>query len=144
MAEPRGDELESLRGEADYYRRQVDELGGETLKLDYAISGLRHELRQKRQAFALLSELQQSIAGHTDVSAIFERTIRAVSATLGMDKTVVLVPADREDCYRPSQWLGFPEKTTSPASCRPSSPFPPSLRGERPALWRTRRRRRRR
>ena len=107
MAEPRGDDPERLRGEVDYYRRQVDELGGETLKLDYAISGLRHELRQKRQAFALMSELQQSLTGHTDVSAIFERTIRAVNATLGMDRTVVLVPADGEDCYRPSQWLGF-------------------------------------
>ena len=54
MAEPRGDDPERLRGEVDYYRRQVDELGAETLKLDYAISGLRHELRQKRQAFALM------------------------------------------------------------------------------------------
>ena len=33
---------------------------------------------------------------HTEVAPIFERTIRAVTATLGMDKTIVLVPADRE------------------------------------------------
>lgn len=113
MAEPRGDELERLRGEVDYYRRHVDELGGEILKLDYGISGLRRALKQKRQAFALLSDLQQSIAAHTDVSEIFERTIRAVNATLGMDKTVVLVPAARKDCYRPSQWLGFGEEAAA-------------------------------
>ncbi len=112
MPEASGDEHERLRREVEYYRRHVDELGGEILRLDYAVSGLRHELTQKRQAFALLSDLQQSIAAHTDVADIFERTIRAVTATLGMDKTIVLVPADREHSYRPSQWLGWGDEAT--------------------------------
>ena len=103
-------DLERVRREIEYYRRHVDELGGEMLKLDYAISGLRHELKQKRQAFALLSDLQESITAHTDLSAVFAQVIRALNATLGMDKTVVLVPAAGEDCYRPSQWLGFAEE----------------------------------
>ena len=96
--------------ESSSTRRHVDELGGEILKLDYAMSGLRHELKQKRQAFALLSDLQASITAHTDLSAVFERVIRAVNSTLGMDRTLILVPAAHEDCYRPSQWLGFPEE----------------------------------
>lgn len=110
MADTGGDEHERLRREIEYYRRHVDELGGEILRLDYAVSGLRHELTQKRQAFALLSDLQQSIVAHTDVAPIFERAIRAVTATLGMDKTIVLVPADREHSYRPSQWQGWGEE----------------------------------
>ena len=113
MGVPDASESDRLRKEVDYYRRQVDELGGEILKLDYAVSGLRHELRQKRQAFVVLAELQQSVATRTDLSAIFEQTIRAINATLGMDKTVVLLPAEREDLYRPGQWLGFPEEEAS-------------------------------
>ena len=93
--------------ELEYYRQRADELGGEILKLDYTVTGLRHELRKKRQAFAVLSELQQSVIGHTEISAVFELAIRAINATLGMDKTVVLVATEREDYYRPSQWLGF-------------------------------------
>ncbi len=103
-------ELERARRENEYYRRHVDELGGEILKLDYAISGLQHALKQKRQAFALLSDLQESITAHTDLSAVFERVIRAVNATLGMDRTTVLVPAAGEDRYRASHSLGFPEE----------------------------------
>src|SRR5207237_9000671 len=33
--------------------------------------------------------------------------------TLGMDKTVILLPAEREELYRPGQWLGFPEEEAS-------------------------------
>ena len=101
---------EGLPGrELNYYRRQLDEMAGENVKLDLAISGLRHELRQRRQGFALLTQLQQSIGAHGDVSTIFEITIAAVNASLGMDKTVVLEPAGHADHYRPARWLGFHE-----------------------------------
>ena len=103
--EPVGDER--LRKEVDYYRRQLDEMAGENVKLDLAVSGLRQEIRQKRQGFALLTELQQSIGAHGDVSAIFEVTIAAINASLGMDKTVVLEPMGAAHHYRPSQCLGF-------------------------------------
>jgi signal transduction histidine kinase len=95
--------------ERDYYKRQADQLAGENLKLDYTIAGLRHDLRQKRQGFALLSELQQSIGAHKQISSIFEITMAAINTHLGMDKTVVLTPTQHEHRYRPSQWLGFHE-----------------------------------
>ena len=104
------DEAEGLRREIEYYRRQIDELGGETVKLDYAVSGLRHQLNQKRQAFTVLSELEHSVAAQPEISAILDRAIRAINATLDMDRTVVLVPAEAENHYRPGQWLGFPEE----------------------------------
>jgi signal transduction histidine kinase len=126
MVEPRDDGAARLRDEVDYYRRHVDELGGEILRRDYVLSGLRHELKQRRQAFAVLSELQQSIVAHTDVSVVFEQTIHAVNATLGMDKTVVLVPADAEDCYRPSQWLGFGADTDASLAAHIFA-FPPGF-----------------
>ena len=104
MSEPT---LDPVQQELAYYRRQVDELAGQNLKLDYEISGLRHELRQKQQGFALLSHLQQSIGAHKQFSAIVETAIRAINSVLGMDRTVVLSPTERQHFFRPSQWVGF-------------------------------------
>jgi signal transduction histidine kinase/class 3 adenylate cyclase/CheY-like chemotaxis protein len=102
--------LDPVQQELDYYKRQVDELGSENLKRDYEISGIRHELRQKQQGFALLSQLQQSIGAQTQISAIFEAAIRAINSVLGMDRTVVLTPTERDNAYRPTQWVGFREQ----------------------------------
>ena len=104
---------ESLRTEVEYYKRQLDDLAGENLRLDYTISGLRHELRQKRKGFALLSALQQSIGAHEQISSIFEITIRAINSTLGMDKSVVLSPTDKPNVYRMRQWLGVREEVAA-------------------------------
>ena len=104
MSEPT---LDPVQQELAYYKRQVDELAGQNLKLDYAISGLRHELRQKEQGFALLSHLQQSIGAQKQFSAIVETAIRAINSVLGMDRTVVLSPTERQHFFRPSQWVGF-------------------------------------
>jgi signal transduction histidine kinase len=107
-------ELESVQRELAYYKRHVDEVAGQNLKLDYAISGLRHEIRQKQQGFALLSQLQQSIGAQKRISAIFELAIAAINSVLGMDRTVVLTPTDRPHTYRPSQWVGFLEQQAQP------------------------------
>ena len=103
---------ERLQREIDYYRRQLDELTGENFKLDVTATGLRHELKKKLQGFALLTGLQQAIGAHQEVESIFEIVIEAINSTLGMDKTVVLTPADEEYWYRPSQWIGFPQEET--------------------------------
>jgi signal transduction histidine kinase/class 3 adenylate cyclase len=120
------DDLERLSKEVAYYKRRVDELAGENLKLDYAISGLRHELTQKRQGFGLLSELQLSISAQKQISSIFEVTIRAINSTLGMDKTVILTPTETEHRYRPTQWLGFREQSAEQLSSL-SLEFPPEF-----------------
>ncbi|MBI2469304.1 MAG: response regulator [Candidatus Rokubacteria bacterium] len=119
-------ERERPEKELLYYKRKVDELAGENLQLDYTISGLRHELKQKRLGFALLSELQQSIGAHKQLSSIFEITIRAINSTLGLDKTVVLTPTEVEHRYRPSQWLGFREDAAESLASL-SLEFPPAF-----------------
>ncbi|HVT45410.1 MAG TPA: protein kinase [Thermoanaerobaculia bacterium] len=102
-----------LRREVAYYKRQVAELAGENLKLDYTIPALRHELRQKRDGFALLSQLQQSVAAHTQISSIFEIAVPAINSMLGMDRTLVLARAEREHVYRPAHWTGYREEFTA-------------------------------
>jgi class 3 adenylate cyclase len=103
--------LELLRKKLEYYERQLDKLSGDVLNYDLTISGFQHELRQKRQGYALLSELQQTIGVSKEISSIFEIVIQAINATLGMDKTLILSPTDRENYYRPTQWVGFIEGT---------------------------------
>ncbi len=123
---PDDGDFNTLQKELAYYKKRTDELAGENLKLDMAISGLKHELKQKRQGFALLSTLQQSIGTLKEISPIFELTIRAINATLGMDRTVVLTPTEKEDYYRPTQWTGFHQDVTkhfASLSCR----FPPEF-----------------
>ncbi|MBW3672198.1 MAG: HAMP domain-containing histidine kinase, partial [Acidobacteria bacterium] len=103
-------EIERLRQEAGYYKDKLDEVAGENLRQDFTITALRHEVLQKRKGFALLSQLQQSIGAHQQIGSIYEITIAAINSTLGMDKTVVLSPTDRENRYRPTHWIGFQEK----------------------------------
>jgi len=91
----------------------LDELAGENFRRDYEISGLRKEVKQKRQAFSLLSQLQQTIGAEKEISNIFTTVLVAVNATLGMDKTVVLTPTEREHHYQPTQWTGFTEEGRS-------------------------------
>jgi len=102
-------ELERLRKELSYYKKKLDEVAGENINLDSGLSGLRHEIKQKRLGFKLLSELQQSIGAFKEIPSIFEMTIAAVNSTLGMDKSIVLVPTEKESCFRPDQWLGIQE-----------------------------------
>jgi signal transduction histidine kinase/class 3 adenylate cyclase/CheY-like chemotaxis protein len=105
-------DLAALQKQVAHYRRRVDELAGENLRLDYDVSGLRNELKKKRQGFGLLSELQLSIGAHKDISSIFDVTIRAINSTVGMDRTVVLRPIHREHQYQPTQWIGFRDEWT--------------------------------
>ena len=97
----------SLREKIEFYKKRVEELTSANLKYDISVSGLKHELRQKRKAFSLISELQKTIGVQMDISSIFNATIHAINPTLGMDKTIMLVPTEKQHVYRPGNWSGF-------------------------------------
>ncbi len=119
----RCDEIESLRKEIDYYKRQCDKLTAANMKLDWKASRLKNALVKKQKGFALLSELQQSIGAHKKTSTIFEIAIGTINASLGMDRTLVLTPTDEEHVYRPSLWAGFHQETVDRFASR-SFEFP--------------------
>jgi diguanylate cyclase (GGDEF)-like protein len=100
-------QIEQLRRERDYYQRHADELAGEGVKRDYTISMLRHALKQKRQGFALLSELQGGIGSQQTLEEIFDSSVHGINATLGMDRALVLVPDTEQQVFRPAAWMGF-------------------------------------
>jgi len=95
--------------ELAYYKKQLNETALANAKLEMVIAGVRHEIRQKRQGFSLLSRLQQTVGMQRNISDIFEITIADINSTLGMEKTLVLTPTDKENVYRPSHWIGFDE-----------------------------------
>jgi adenylate cyclase len=107
---------ERFQKELDYYKRQLEDLAGENLKLDQSISGLKRALQQMRKGFALLSELQHAISTQRGVAGILDITLRAVSSTLGMDRTIVLTPTETENHYRPTQWIGIHDKSVESLS----------------------------
>ncbi|MEM6989577.1 MAG: GAF domain-containing protein, partial [Myxococcota bacterium] len=93
-----------------YYRRQLDAVAGENLRKDYEISGLRKEIRYRVRAFALLSELQERVAAHRDIGEILRTVMTSITASLGMDRTVIFRPGDAEHEFRPWFWTGFTEE----------------------------------
>ena len=105
--EEKGQKKTSLQEQIEFYKKRVQELTSANLKYDISVSGLKHELRQKRKAFALISELQKTIGVQMDISSIFNVTIHAINPTLGMDKTVMLVPTVKSNVYKPGHWSGF-------------------------------------
>lgn len=106
MADGRGD-IDRLKKKLAYYQQLSEELAATTLQQDYTVSTLRHRLKQKRQSFSILAELQQSISLRTPISTILEMTVRSVNQTLAMDKTIVLGPTEKKDCFKPLHWHGF-------------------------------------
>ncbi len=120
------EKIKSLRREIDYYKKRIEEMAVECIKYDIVISGLKHEIKQKRQGFYLLSYLQRNVTVEKEMSSIFKITIQAFNATLGMDKSVVFSPTDKKNCYKPNQWLGFSQKDTKKLSSL-SIKFPPEF-----------------
>ncbi|MGE5227010.1 MAG: ATP-binding protein [Planctomycetaceae bacterium] len=112
--------------ELEYYKRRVDELAAASVKHDYEISGLRHAVSQKERGFALVSTLLQSIGGHKQISSVFEAAVGPITSILGMDRTIVLLPTDEENTYRPNRWVGVAEQEAERLASL-SIEFPPEF-----------------
>ncbi len=95
--------------QAAYFQQRLDELTGQTIKADAIISRNTRELRQRRHALTLLSELQRSITTDLPPSEVFARTIASVQKMLKMDRTIVLEHDARTLAFRPVASLGFDE-----------------------------------
>ncbi|MEX2214260.1 MAG: adenylate/guanylate cyclase domain-containing protein [Phycisphaeraceae bacterium] len=77
--------------QAAYHQARLDELTGQAIKADAVISRTTRELRQRRQGFVLLSELQRAISTDQTPAEIFDQVIAKAQKALKMDRTVILV-----------------------------------------------------
>lgn len=104
------DEAQGLKAEIERLGKMVNELSGENLRYEMSVSRLKHELKQKRDGFSLLSTLQQSIVSNHEISSIFEMSVPAINGGLEMDKTLILGPTEREGVYRPIHCAGYTQE----------------------------------
>src|SRR4051794_17423113 len=96
-----------IERELKYYRGQLDELSGQVVRADSVVSRAKRELKQRRDALALLSELQHAVSADLAPAEVFRRTLM-VTAKLKLDRAVVLVAeAESPQTFRPVAWSGY-------------------------------------
>jgi len=100
--------LDELNREIAYYKKQLDQMSGDSIRHDYVVTNLRQELKQKKDAFAVLTMLQQQFSVATPLDILFSETIRAINTRLGMDRSAVLIPATTAQLFNLSYWYGYP------------------------------------
>lgn len=82
-------EAEILAKQLSYYRKKMDELAGDNLALDYRISLLNHELRQKQKGLQLISKVLLSTAFKTKEDSILASVIQGLQNILMMDHAYI-------------------------------------------------------
>lgn len=97
--------------ELAYYKKKLDELSGESIRHDYALSSLRHELKQKKEAFSILSNLQKEFSVVTPLADIFTKTVKAINTHLGMDRSVILTATYEPNIFKATCRYGFPDNS---------------------------------
>ena len=90
--------------ELEYYKRQMDSIGGELINADSKITLLNRNLKQKNDGFGLLSELLKKIGTDTSVSEIFETTLKYINEHLHINSSLLLT--NQEGCFQISSRLG--------------------------------------
>jgi len=99
-----------LLKELAYFRKQLDRLTAEAIRNDFIASAISFELKQKKQAFSILSALQNEFPVNTPIHIIFSKTVRAIHEELDMDRSVILVPAHATDTFKPGYYYGYSEE----------------------------------
>lgn len=88
----RDQELEALRREVVYLRKNSEQTAGRLLLADTQAIAIRHELEQKRRGFRLMADLAVSLGRETDYESVFVSVSRRINAALNMQRTAVLAP----------------------------------------------------
>lgn len=90
--DPRDEELDALRQEVHYLRKNSEQTASRLLLADTQAIAIRHELEQKRRGFSLMADLAVSLGRETDYESVFVSISRRINAALSMQRTAVLAP----------------------------------------------------
>lgn len=85
-----------LAAQNRYFQTRLDELTGLTIKADARLALITRELRQRRDALALLSILQRTITTDLHKLEVYRRLLNAMRSALKMDIAMVLEPCESE------------------------------------------------
>ena len=106
---------EELKKEIDYYKKQFDQLSSKIVRLDFTVTSMRHSLKQKSDALAAINILQTKYHVGTPLEKMFEETVKTITTTLGMNRTVILTPSGSQNTFKLNHWYGFPAEHFSSA-----------------------------
>ena len=98
-----------LEKELNYYKQKLDELSGESVRHDYMITALRGELKQKKDAFSILTSLQKELTVEAPLEEVYSKTVKAICTSLAMDRALVLTGGEKETDFQPTFWYGYQE-----------------------------------
>ncbi len=104
--EPSQPLADSLQKELTYLAARTDELTGQVIRADSQLSRAKRELRQRRQALALLSELQTRTRADMPADEVVHAALQLAAGTLKMDRTVLLW-AQADGVFTVRQSLGY-------------------------------------
>ena len=99
---------EELRKEIAFYKKQLNQLTGKGMHSDMLLTAMRHALKQKSDVFAVLTTLQKKYTVTTPLDTLLAETIKAITANLGMHRSVALVPTTEPRTYQLSHHYGYP------------------------------------
>ena len=100
--------LDELERSSAYYRRQLDQLAGQSVRQDSMTSTLKHQLRQRQQGFTVLSELTENVGRLTPSEDVIRNTLRTINGQLKMDRSILLARPDPSTTeVRPVSWAGW-------------------------------------
>src|SRR6266498_50808 len=99
-----------LQKQLAYYKKQLDQISGESIQHDFILSSLRHELKQKKEALSILTNLQSEFSVNTPLPVIFAKTVKGIHTQLGMDYSIVLLPTSSSNTFKAGHWYGLREE----------------------------------
>jgi len=99
-----------IQKELAYYKKQLDQISGESIQHDFVLSSLRHQLKQKNEALSILSNLQKEFSVTTPLHIIYGETVKSINMQLSMDYSIILIPTFSLNIFRASHWHGFQEE----------------------------------
>ena len=100
-------ESDKINSEINYYKKQLDVLTGLNIRSDIRLSVTRRELKQKKDAFAILTELQKIFSISVSMDFIFSTTVKSINKTLAMDKSILLTSNTKSREYLIAESVGL-------------------------------------
>ncbi|CAN5303068.1 hypothetical protein BH10BAC4_BH10BAC4_07600 [soil metagenome] len=106
-------ELDQVRKELAYYKAQVDQLAGNTMKDQYGLAQLSYDHSQLMKGFQIIADIQRSFNAFTSPDALYRSVLDAILSNMSTDKVVMLMPDYAKMNLKPNLWRGYSQEESS-------------------------------
>lgn len=98
-------ELERLKNELAYYKRQVDWHAGNALRDQYALAQLSYDNSQLMKSFQLIADLQRNFSAHSTPDSLYSLVLESMISLTETDRVVLFKSSGT--VLKPHLWKGF-------------------------------------